>query len=510
MPFGKKNDNKLNLPEVLDFSNDTWSYKGDAPTYQIQSDGFTYDVVDADGNDKNAISLGIVGMIIIVLNAKSTKIKEQEVLPHFGNVIKTRNWHTMTVKEGNFLAQTAIKKLASSETSGDVFDLASYAPLEVKRALLKELFTISRLELPRECREEADHRIIDDIVPDIFANPDYELASLTGLIVKGDAQPDSKPSLSEATETVVPADITPFPTNVSAAASEPAKQPEAEPDSAFAELQKIYGRPADTVRPVPTPEPAVETPRNEPAPAAPAAPAYQEQRVSQPLPVQNTAPQQTAPNFGNLQPNDPFTGQGGYQQAAPNFSVPEPNDPFTGQGGYQQGAPNFSVPQPNDPFSQSGYRAAAMPYNFMGQQPVNPFAGAEPQEIPQPPAGNFGMPPQGNPYAPMNPMQSAPGQGYSGGAYNPNMQQYPQQMQGGAQMPNPNMPYPNQGWQQYPQQGQNPQSAPYPQNPSMYPPNGMPNNPQQGQYFWPQNPGQPNQGQNNQGQNNPGYPNQNA
>ncbi len=148
--FGKKKDNKMDMPEVVDFSNDIWSYKGNPPDYQIQSDGFTYDILDADSNDKNAISLGLSGMLVIVLNAKSPKIKEDEILPPFGKVIKTRNWHSMTVKEANFLVQTAIKKLTNSATSGDVFDLASYAPLEIKRVLLKTLFTISRMQLPPE------------------------------------------------------------------------------------------------------------------------------------------------------------------------------------------------------------------------------------------------------------------------------------------------------------------------------------------------------------------------
>ena len=155
MPLFGKKDKKIDLPEVVDFSNDTWSFKGNPPVYQIQSDGFTYDIIDSDGNDKNAISLGIAGMLVIVLNAKSPKIKEDELLPQFGKVIKTRNWHTMTVKEANFLVQTAIKKLTNSSTSGDVFDLASYAPLEVKRVLLKTLFTMSRMQLPPEYREEA-------------------------------------------------------------------------------------------------------------------------------------------------------------------------------------------------------------------------------------------------------------------------------------------------------------------------------------------------------------------
>lgn len=490
--FGKKKDNKLSMPEVLDFSNDTWSYKGDAPVYQIQSDGFSYDVVDADGNDKNAISLGLAGMIIIVLNAKNPKIKEQELLPHFGNVIKTRNWHIMTVKEANFLVQTAIKKLTSSATSGDVFDLASYAPLEVKRALLKTLFTISRFELPSEFREEAEHRIIDDIVPGIFENPDYELASLTGLIVKGEPKPDETPSLSEATETVTPADISPI---MPVSGSGPEEVVSENEDSAFAELQKIYGRkttPAprsEQVIPVQPAEAPAEPKSQSPAPQAP---------VSE--------PRQQPPAFSAPTPNDPFSGQNipAYQRPAQAFSTPQPNDPFTGQNNMQQrGMPAFGGPQPNDPFSQGGFRQPAMPYNYV-PQPANPFAGAEPVSIPQPPAGNFGMAP-GMPYGQMNPMQGGqgmpnmpmPNQGFvPGGNYPQNMQgfppqqmqgQMPQQMPGG--MPNPNMPMPGQVRPPYPQQ---------PQNPGMYPQNPMQGqNPQQ--YY----------GQPNQGQNNPPYPNNN-
>jgi hypothetical protein len=171
-------------PEALDFSNDTWSWKGDIPNYPIQSDGFSYDVIDKDGNDKTALSLGILGMIIILFNVKSPKIKEEDILPIFTQVAATRNWHKLSNKEINFLSKTAISKLVNTETSSDVFDLASYAPLEVKRALLKKLFVAARFRLKPEYREEAERRIVEDIVPLIFSNPEYELALLTGLIVK--------------------------------------------------------------------------------------------------------------------------------------------------------------------------------------------------------------------------------------------------------------------------------------------------------------------------------------
>mgnify|MGYP000987937953 CR=1 FL=1 len=45
-------------PDALDFSQDLWSWRGETPKYAIQSDGFSYDVIDEDENDRNAISLG--------------------------------------------------------------------------------------------------------------------------------------------------------------------------------------------------------------------------------------------------------------------------------------------------------------------------------------------------------------------------------------------------------------------------------------------------------------------
>ena len=44
--FGSKKEKKIDMPEVVDFSNDTWSFKGVPPVYQIQSDGFSYDIVE--------------------------------------------------------------------------------------------------------------------------------------------------------------------------------------------------------------------------------------------------------------------------------------------------------------------------------------------------------------------------------------------------------------------------------------------------------------------------------
>lgn len=475
--FGSKKDKKLDLPEVVDFSNDTWSYKGNPPDYQIQSDGFTYDVQDADGNDKNAISLGLSGMLVIILNAKSPKIKEDEILPPFGKVIKTRNWHSMTVKEANFLVQTAIKKLTNSATSGDVFDLASYAPLEVKRVLLKTLFTISRMQLPPEFREEAEHRIIDDIVPDIFAHPDYELALLTGLIVKPDdnapketsAKIETSPVLdpvsqygsTESQPEEVRAETTPI-----SVSSEPAE----EPDSAFAELQKIYGRKIDTM------------PRREPVSGG--APQMNSGAVS--FNAQNETASENSqarnetsaekPVFSVPQPANPFAGSqfnNNIPQQTPNFGSPQPANPFENQD-----RPN--IPQPNNPFEAANRAYPAQPqYN-----------------VPQPPVPNAGMMPPANPFA-QNPIPSQ-NPGYPQMNPNqPNFQQpYPPQMW---QQPNMQMPqnwntqnspapqFPPQGWvqnqQQYMPNNQNPQMNQQWPNPNM--PQNVPGNNPQGQMNWP-------------------------
>ena len=519
--FGKKNDAKSALPEMLDFSNDTWSYKGEAPEYKLQADGFSYDIIDADGNDRNAISLGIAGMIIIVLNAKSPKIKEDELLPRFGEVIKTRGWHSMTVKEANFLSETAIKKLASAN-SGDVFDLASYAPVEVKRALLKTLFKLSRIELKPEFREEAEHRILDDIVPEIFAHPDYELAMLTGLIIKpenvkneevkpisetvkdmpadedidiDDVVPEFKP-----TTTVEMPEVTPAP--VKAAAKE-------EPSSAFDELQKIYGARPDTVieanmivekrkleqqaqqqAAAAQAEPVSAAPIEEPAPVvtpAPAAPVVetpaQPAVASEPESFSQTSQpavnpfQAPAPNnyYGSQQSANPF---GGYEpaNAAPQMpSIPQP------------AAPNFAMQQ--NPYQN----------NFNAAPNANPF-NQQPNAIPQPPAPNFGgqMPVgYGTPQYAQQPMQGRPQQG----AYQQQpMPGYPQQQNMYQQ---PRQGFPQQGAYQQPMQGFPQQGMPNMMPPQGFPPQGMyqqpvPPYPQQGmpQQNAPQNP---NQQQNKQG-----------
>ncbi len=527
MPLFGKKEKKIDLPEVVDFSNDTWSYKGNPPVYQIQSDGFTYDIVDSDGNDKNAISLGLAGMLVIVLNAKSPKIKEDELLPQFGKVIKTRNWHSMTVKEANFLVQTAIKKLTNSSTSGDVFDLASYAPLEVKRVLLKTLFTMSRMQLPSEFREEAEHRIIDDIVPDIFASPDYELALLTGLIVKAEDKSSEAVSSKIETTPIIENDL-PY--------SFPAKEdspeipvapsiPVAEPDSAFAELQKIYGRRIDSPQVRAAAQNMASVRAADPAQSADTANRGAESQSMNPFqnnqfnsnePVSKN--QVSIPNFSAPQPNNPFAANDPVsmnQVSAPNFSAPQPNNPFAANEPVsmnQVSAPNFSAPQPNNPFAANepvSMNQVSAP-NFSAPQPNNPFAANDPRNIPQPSAPNFSIPQPGNPFAanqgtippqqgiPQPPIppnfqqQNMPYGAYGNQGITPvqqqgfqqqtpyggNFQQYPGQMwqqNQPYQQPNMNMPnniqqnIPNQGWQQNVQQPQNMQGFPPNLNPGQTP-----------------------------------------
>ncbi len=461
--FGSKKNQNMSMPEVVDFSNDTWSFKGEAPVYQIQSDGFSYDVVDSDGNDKNAISLGIAGMLVIVLNAKSPKIKEEELLPHFGKVIKTRNWHSMTVKEANFLVQTAIKKLTASATSGDVFDLASYAPLEIKRVLLKTLFTISRTQMKPEFREEAEHRIIDDIVPDIFANPEYELALLTGLIVKPDKQAEPVSSRLQTSAVLDPEiHYGQYSSTAAAAAPEPVS---AEPDSAFAELQKIYGRKADAIKTASAAAQVSESfsvsgTQSSAAPVSPSA------SIDEP----KSMPQPAAPAFSAPQPANPFA------QAEPK-SIPQP------------AAPSFNAPQPANPFAQAEPKNIPQPPapNFGAQQPNAPYHYQQNAPVPQPPSPNFGPVPN-NPFAnmnqPVNPQMPNPGYGQMN-PYPGNIPPYPGQMrpQNPQGMPNQNMP-------QQPYPGQVP-----PQNMGGYPQN----------FNMPQNPGW----MMNRGQNAPQQPQQN-
>lgn len=526
MPLFGNKKKKIELPEVVDFSNDTWSFKGIPPVYQIQSDGFSYDIVDADGNDKNAISLGLAGMLVIVLNAKGPKIKEDELLPQFGKVIKTRNWHSMTVKEANFLVQTAIKKLTNSSTSGDVFDLASYAPLEVKRVLLKTLFTMSRIQLPPECREEAEHRIIDDIVPDIFSNPEYELALLTGLIVKTDEK--TAETSSTRIETAPMLDVTnEFRQTSDELTSEipvAPSIPEPEPDSAFAELQKIYGRRIDSpqvraaAQAASTYQAADNMPVNETSsnssqqqnnPFAAAEPLSSVQAPAQNfnIPQSNISGtvneptsmnQVPAQNFGKPLSNNPFAPNepnSMNQVSAQNFGVPQPNNPFgTNEPNSMNSvsSQNFGVPQPNNPFNTNEQPNIPQPSapNFSGPQPNNPFAanqGMNPfqqQGIPQPPAPNYNIPQSNYPYGVNNFQQqgqipnpgfqqNAPYQGYYQQYQQQTWQQSPQMQQGVNPQNNPQQPYPmQQGWQQNYQGAANMQAFPPNINPNQNNPDG--------------------------------------
>ena len=474
--FGKKKDNKIDMPEVVDFSNDIWSYKGNPPDYQIQSDGFTYDILDADSNDKNAISLGLSGMLVIVLNAKSPKIKEDEILPPFGKVIKTRNWHSMTVKEANFLVQTAIKKLTNSATSGDVFDLASYAPLEIKRVLLKTIFTISRMQLPPECREEAEHRIIDEIVPDIFANPDYELALLTGLIVKPDEKPAQPASTRIETSPVLDPDSRyntgantytsegEFSENVSPSVVESTP----EPDSAFAELQKIYGRKIDTMpRREPTSQFSAQGVRPEPS-------ANNEQSRNMPNEVSQSDP---SPISKPLSSNEQVSSN---QTVAPDFSVPQQGNPFANR------EPQ-NIPQPGNPFAVN--RNYPYPQQFIPQPPM-PNNGMVQPNMPYPQA------PYGNPnpgYPQMNPNMGN-FQQYSPQMYQPNMPVQPNSNTQNSPAPQ----FPPQGWMQNQQNMQNQQwQAPNPAQPyaganPQWQPNQQPQ-PNQQQFRGQYNPQAPQQ-----------------
>ena len=490
--FGKKKETKSALPEALDFSNDTWSYKGEPPEYKLQADGFSYDVIDADGNDRNAISLGIAGMVIIVLNAKSPKIREDELLPRFGDVIKTRGWHSMTVKEANFLCETAIKKL-SSPNSGDVFDLASYAPVEVKRTLLKTLFKLSRIELKQEFREEAEHRILDDIVPEIFAHPDYELALLTGLVIKPEKvkKEDPKPLLETVQsaaadpvdDAVLPEAAPEFKTTTTvempefAPASAEAASKE-EPSSAFDELRKIYGSHPDTVVEANI---IVEKRKLEQAQqqAAAAQAVIPQESVSAAPSAPLEEPASVAPAAVSQAPLA--------EPAAPTFAARE--------------AESFSQPQQQFVSAQTGnpFRAPAPNAYYGSQQGMNPVGGYEPANtasqippIPQPPAPNFGrmpMPGYGTP-----PYAQQPNQGYpQQGMYQQPNRGYPQQ----GMVQQPPQGYPQPGMYQQPPQGY-PQPGMYRQPMQGYPQPGMVQQPPQGYPQQPNMPQSPSQPQDNQ------------
>ena len=518
--MGKKTKNKTAMGaerELLDFSGDLWSYKGEVPDYPVQLDGYTHDIENSDGNDRNAISLGIMGMIIIVLNAKSPKIRQEDLLNPFNQVIGVRGWNILPEKEANKYAEIAIKKLTNAATSGDVFDLASYAPLEIKRPLLKKLFTISRFRMDPKFKGEAERRIVEDIVPNIFENPDYELAQLTGMIIQPEktkaeatqSAPVFTPPvpIREEQPTVIPSyavppvnteTLPPFPP---VSPMEPVQetpqvqvpQPQAPVAmSAFEELQMLYSRPnhysdkeetpvqpaavdtfAQVSQPVTVPEiPAVPAePENKPAPSPvevsepvipqPAIPVFSQQPASYDIPTPPVPSISMEPVDSKPEPVSAEVPQSVVPPFIP--QPPMPNIPA------QPAAPiSFEVPQPPAP-------------DLNVPQPAEPAAAPAQPQAPQsyPQQTQYGQMPQGypqqNPYSQMVPQgqygQMAP-QGYpQQGQYGQMPQGYPQQNPYSRMAPQGQYPQmPPQGYPQQGQYGQMPQG--YPQQ--TYPAN-MPN-----------------------------------
>ena len=395
-------------PEALDFSQDTWSWKGDIPNHPIQSDGFSYDIVDENEIDRNAISLGIIGMIIIVYNAKSAKIKEEDVLPAFREVIGTRNWNTISEKEANQMAKTAISKLVDEETSGDVFDLASYAPLEIKRVLLRKLFVIARYRLDPEYRTEAERRITEDIVPSIFADPQIELALLTGLIVKPKPKQEDKYTRQE--EKAEESESVPSEEVPEIKGEEELIIPDRDAEEALQERLKTLSK-DQPVKKAKKERPTTEKPEEEYIPfsdmekelagsSSPAAEPFNDgfDEFNKPpiapaekIPAVKTGSQTQQPKPSQVPP-----------PPMPNIPRP-PIPPVPGTSHYPQTRPESSgypsYPQPGE--SRSGYPAQSgpgtFPYPPQPQQP--PIRGAYP---PPPyhapyPQGNE-MPPQQPPY----------------------------------------------------------------------------------------------------------------
>ena len=408
-------------PEALDFSNETWSWKGDVPNYPIQSDGFSYDVIDKDGNDKTALSLGILGMIIIIFNVKSPKIKEEDIQPIFNQVAGTRNWHSLTNKEINFLCKTAISKLVDTETSSDVFDLASYAPLEVKRALLKKLFVAARFRLKPEYREEAERRIVEDIVPLIFSKPEYELASLTGLIIKPKAEESMLPS-KEAASVEKPVDVV----------SEPI-QPEPEPTEQNAE-EALQNHLETLRREVPNPierkpeahESSGYVPfsdmEKEQLKQTPQPPVIQPS-ISQPDAAHNGQDRQAQKSFATDSVNpEKIVPQAqifqSYEPEKPNTAEPKPFNfdslPYQPQN-VPANQPRAQVPPPN----LKDIPKPPIPANIQSNYPVPPAPAApeyfQPAQPPQPMYPATGYPYPAQPIPPMGPYgYPAQQPGYSG------------------------------------------------------------------------------------------------
>ncbi|HQJ00764.1 MAG TPA: hypothetical protein PLX12_04095 [Flexilinea sp.] len=395
-------------PEALDFSQDTWSWKGDIPNHPIQSDGFSYDIVDENEIDRNAISLGIIGMIIIVYNAKSAKIKEEDVLPAFREVIGTRNWNTISEKEANQMAKTAISKLVDEETSGDVFDLASYAPLEIKRVLLRKLFVIARYRLDPEYRTEAERRITEDIVPSIFADPQIELALLTGLIVKPKPKQEDKYTRQE--EKAEESESVPSEEVPEIKGEEELIIPDRDAEEALQERLKTLSK-DQPVKKAKKEKPTTEKPEEEYIPfsdmekelagsSSPAAEPFNDgfDEFNKPpiapaekIPAVKTGSQTQQPKPSQVPP-----------PPMPNIPRP-PIPPVPGTSHYPQTRPESSgypsYPQPGE--SRSGYPAQSgpgtFPYPPQPQQPPTRGAYPPPPYHAPYPQGNE-MPPQQPPY----------------------------------------------------------------------------------------------------------------
>lgn len=395
-------------PEALDFSQDTWSWKGDIPNHPIQSDGFSYDIVNENEIDRNAISLGIIGMIIIVYNAKSAKIKEEDVLPAFREVIGTRNWNTISEKEANQMAKTAISKLVDEETSGDVFDLASYAPLEIKRVLLRKLFVIARYRLDPEYRTEAERRITEDIVPSIFADPQIELALLTGLIVKPKPKQEDKYTRQE--EKAEESESVPSEEVPEIKGEEELIIPDRDAEEALQERLKTLSK-DQPVKKAKKEKPTTEKPEEEYIPfsdmekelagsSSPAAEPFNDgfDEFNKPpiapaekIPAVKTGSQTQQPKPSQVPP-----------PPMPNIPRP-PIPPVPGTSHYPQTRPESSgypsYPQPGE--SRSGYPAQSgpgtFPYPPQPQQPPTRGAYPPPPYHAPYPQGNE-MPPQQPPY----------------------------------------------------------------------------------------------------------------
>lgn len=523
--------------ELLDFSNDPWSWKGKAPSYPITPDGFTFDIDNENGLDRKAISLGILGMVIIVFNAKSATIREEEVLPVFFEVIGTRSWLTLTRKEAGISAKTVISKLTDAESSGDVFDLCSFAPLEIKRALIRMLFKVARLRFKPEFKEEAETRIIEDIVPSIFEDPAYELALLTGNIIREESssEPELPPQTVAPTDSFNPYDAPTIPEI--AAAAVPAAQEQEE--STQAEPQTVSDRDAEEAlrermeqltKAVPNlPPRPVETHEDDYVPfsdmendpefhaakaAAPVQPSPQHAEAPVPAPAQPAAPVSAPkPARRSRYPEQDIAAEL-YAQSSYSSGINAPTTPAPGM--MEAGGEYGFVPTPpafnyeTGELPQASAQSQAVPPQVSPQQPQplppqsQPQAGGGPvsgypQSYPQPYPQGYpqGYPPQGGAN-----FANVPNFGPAPTFAQPTGSQYPAGYPQPAQMPNfsnvPNFGQPPAFAQTPPVQNMNPQQSSYPQPyPPSYP-QGYPQPP------YPQTPNYPQGWQ--QGQPHPGYP----